>query len=76
MARWDDEKLVFEMPDINKIQCKNCFLREKDRTELGIKGATLAICDAYDHKPKEILWDGEDCPYFIDENEEDEDESN
>ena len=28
MARWDDEELKFAMPDIEKIPCKNCFLRK------------------------------------------------
>lgn len=74
MARWDDEELKFAMPDIEKIPCENCFLREKDRPETGIKGATLGVCEAYKSKPDAILFKGESCPYFIDENESDDEE--
>ena len=74
MARWDNENLIMNHPDCEKIRCKDCFLREKDTPELGIKGATLGVCGAYSIKPTEILFDGEDCPYYIDENEEDEED--
>jgi hypothetical protein len=48
------------------------MLRAKDRLDGQIDGATLGICEAYDFKPTEILFNGGECPYFIDENEEDE----
>jgi hypothetical protein len=51
------------------------MLRAKDRLDGEINGATLGVCDAYDFKPPQILMDGEDCPYFIDENEEDDEEN-
>lgn len=70
--RWENEDMVWEHPDIKKIKCATCYLREPDRTGLGIKGATLGCCAAYPIKPHDVLWKGEDCPYYLDENEEDE----
>ena len=65
-----DYAAPLEFPDENKIPCKDCMLREKDRT-LGkgtvLKGATLGICDAFGIKPSYIIDDGEDCPYYIKE---------
>lgn len=75
MPRWDNEKLSWVQPDPQKIQCSKCMLRAKDRLDGEINGATLGVCDAYDFKPPQILMDGEDCPYFIDENEEDDEEN-
>ena len=75
MPRWDKEKLSWVQPDPQKIQCSKCMLRAKDRLDGEINGATLGVCDAYDFKPPQILMDGEDCPYFIDENEEDDEEN-
>ena len=68
--RFYDDNPVWVLPDENEIMCKDCYLREKDR-KIGntvIKGATLGICVAFKVKPQEIL-NGEDCPYYIDENE-------
>lgn len=67
MARWDHEELVWVQPDPEKIQCSKCMLRAQDRLNGEINGATLGICEAYDFKPYEILFHGEDCPYFINE---------
>lgn len=75
MPRWDNEELSWAQPDPQKIQCSKCMLRAKDRLDGEINGATLGVCDAYDFKPPQILMDGEDCPYFIDENEEDDEEN-
>lgn len=75
MPRWDNEELSWVQPDPQKIQCSKCMLRAKDRLDGEINGATLGVCDAYDFKPPQILMDGEDCPYFIDENEEDDEEN-
>ena len=72
MARWDNEELSWVQPDPMKIQCSKCMLREKDRLDGKINGATLGICAAFKFKPSEILMDGAECPYFIDENETDE----
>lgn len=72
MARWDNEELSWVHPDHKKIQCSKCMLRAKDRLDGQVDGATLGICEAYDFKPTEILFNGGECPYFIDENEEDE----
>lgn len=75
MPRWDNEELSWVQPNPQKIQCSKCMLRAKDRLDGEINGATLGVCDAYDFKPPQILMDGEDCPYFIDENEEDDEEN-
>lgn len=72
MARWDHEELSWVQPDPAKIQCSKCMLCAKDRLNGQINGATLGTCDAYDFKPTQILFDGAECPYFIDVNEEDE----
>lgn len=74
MARWDDEKLSWVQPDPKKIRCSKCMLRAKDRLDGKINGATLGLCDAYDFKPSGILFDGDECPYFIDEDTPDDDE--
>lgn len=70
MARWDHEKITWVQPDQKRVQCTKCMLRKKDRPD----GATLGICDVFDFKPPEILFDGADCPYFIDEDTPDDDE--
>lgn len=67
MARWDNEKLVFSLPDINKIKCKDCAYREKDRPELSIDGATLGICQVYEFKPVSILSGKSGCAYYVKE---------
>lgn len=72
MARWDNEELSWVQPNPKKIQCSKCMLREKDRLDGKINGATLGVCAAFKFKPSEILMDGAECPYFIDENETDE----
>lgn len=74
MPRWDHEELSWTQPDPGKIQCSKCMLRAKDRLNGEINGATLGICDVYDFKPAQILMDGAECPYFIDESIPDEDD--
>lgn len=74
MPRWDDEELSWVQPDKNKIQCSKCMLREKDRLDGEIDGATLGVCEAFQFKPTEILFNGAECPYFIDENTPDDEE--
>lgn len=76
--RWYNDNWVCDHPDENKIPCKDCFLREKDR-DLGdgnkLKGCTLGICQAFPKgKPSFVLWKGESCPYYIDENESEDEE--
>jgi hypothetical protein len=63
----------FRRPDIEKIQCKDCIFREKDRLNGAIKGATLSVCDCYDGKPSEILWKNEECIYYESEDEPEDD---
>ena len=72
MARWDNEKISWVQPDPKKIQCSKCILREKDRLDGEINGATLGICEAFKIKPPQILFDGAECPYFIDESDDEE----
>jgi hypothetical protein len=50
------------------------MLREKDRLDGEIDGATLGVCEAFQFKPTEILFNGAECPYFIDENTPDDEE--
>ena len=57
------EDLVTTPIDEKKIQCKDCALRERNNK----KDAFLGSCMAYTRKPVEILFDGEDCPYYIKE---------
>lgn len=76
MARWDNEGIKFKSPDCNKIQCKDCLLREKDRPALGINGAALAVCEAYTSKPAEVLFKGDKCPYYICESDSEDGEGN
>ena len=69
--RWEEEDWVAEHPDPDKIPCKDCVYREKDR-EVGdtvILGAVLGMCQVYTDKPTHILFDGEDCPYHLTEEE-------
>ena len=70
--RFEDDALAeMEAPDIEKICCKNCFLRAKDVKFGGTvtPGATLDRCDVFDMKPVEIMDEYQKCPYFIDEKE-------
>lgn len=67
----DDNWGSFEKPDLEKIKCKDCKWRAKDR-KIGktvIYGASLSVCKAYSVKPREILWKNEDCPYYMKEDE-------
>ena len=58
MAKWDNEELSWVRPDKNKIQCSKCMLREKDRLDGEIDGATLGVCEAFQFKPPMVLLDG------------------
>ncbi len=68
----DDFFDTMASPDIDKICCKSCMLRAKD-VKFGdsvTPGAILFKCEVFSIKPPEIMDDYEECPYFIDENEE------
>ena len=66
--RLEDEALgTLRQPDINKIACKDCVWRKEDRLDGQIKGATLAVCEVFTTKPKEILLRNEKCPYYVDD---------
>ena len=70
--RWEDEEMKWTLPDIEKIHCKDCILREPDRhpiDDFTIEGATLAICQVYKSKPTGILFQNEKCPYHIGEDD-------
>ena len=62
----------FEMPDLEKISCRDCAFRAKDR-KIGkdtVNGAQLAMCEVFPLlKPNEVLWENEDCPYYIGDDE-------
>ena len=62
-----NEDIQWATPDPEKIRCRDCEFRAEDRklTESVIRGAILAMCDAYDQKPSEILWKNADCPYYL-----------
>lgn len=69
--KWHDEDWTVNHPDPKEIACKDCFHREPDR-KIGsttIKGCTLAMCGAFASKPPGILFQGEKCPYYLNENE-------
>ena len=57
-------------PDIQKIQCKDCIFREKDRFNGAVKGATLSLCECFDGKPYDILWENAECIYYESEDDE------
>lgn len=70
--RWENEEWTLEHPDEAKIACKDCYHREPDRTLYSgkvIKGSTLGMCAAYSDKPDDILFNGEECPYYLCEDE-------
>lgn len=69
MAKWDNEELSWIQPNPDEIQCSKCMLHAKDRLNGKINGATLGVCEAYNFKPPQILFDGAECLYFINENE-------
>lgn len=57
--------LSFHFPDENKVWCKDCIFREKDRLGGKVKGATLGLCEVYPRiKPHNVLWDNEECDYY------------
>lgn len=60
--------VTLQYPDVNTITCKNCMFRAEDVGK--VKGATLARCDCYpkNDKPIDILFNGYECEYYVDEN--------
>ena len=73
MARWENEDWKVETPKLDKVVCKNCVFREKDRyykDKLVCEGATLGTCKVYPMtKPAGILFDGDDCEYHTEEDD-------
>ena len=69
--KWQNDDWKSVRPDHEKIACKDCFLREKDRKigDTTIHGCSLSFCQAFSSKPTEILSDGADCDYYISEKE-------
>ena len=76
MAKWEHDDWVTVQPDETKIACKDCYFREPDRKAsdtVTIKGCTLCICKVYQvAKPSEVMFDYEPCPYYLNENEDEE----
>lgn len=72
--RIEREDPVFDSPEFDKIKCKDCVFRRKDG-KIGksvIHGATNAFCDVYPKspgKPYEVLWNNEDCEFYVSEKE-------
>ena len=69
--RWANERWAGKGPGRKGFMCAHCRLREPDRN-LGegtvISGAELGICRVYQKgKPHGIVWDGEECLYFMQE---------
>ena len=65
-----DDLGSLRFPDTSKIPCRDCMLREKDHKlpdGTVLEGAAYGMCDAFGDKPNFILFDGEDCPYYIKE---------
>lgn len=68
--RFEDDALgTMRQPDEKKIACKDCVWREPDRLNGKINGATLALCRVYTMKPDGILWNNDECPYYVDDSE-------
>ena len=76
MAKWEHDDWVTVQPDETKIACKDCYFREPDRKAsdtVTIKGCTLGIYKVYQvAKPSEVMFDYEPCPYYLNENEDEE----
>ena len=76
MAKWEHDDWITVHPDETKIACKDCYFREPDRKAsdtVTIKGSTLGICKVYQvAKPSEVMFDYEPCPYYLNENEDEE----
>ena len=76
MAKWEHDDWVTVQPDETKIAYKDCYFREPDRKAsdtVTIKGCTLGICKVYQvAKPSEVMFDYEPCPYYLNENEDEE----
>jgi hypothetical protein len=73
MARWDDEQFNMQTP-ANNIKCATCKYRLKPVTigDYTAERYGYGNCDKYDLKPQGILWDGDPCEYY----EEDDHEEN
>ena len=70
--RFEDSNVSsLRFPDKEKVKCKDCILRLKDKKagDVKIDGATLGACFVYPIKPPSILWKEADCPYYTGENE-------
>lgn len=76
MAKWEHDDWVTVQPYETKIACKDCYFREPDRKAsdtVTIKGCTLGICKVFQvAKPSEVMFDNEPCPYYLNENEDEE----
>ena len=76
MAKWEHDNWVTIHPDETKIACKDCYFREPDRKAsdtVTIKGCILGICKVFQvAKPSEVMFDNEPCPYYLNENEDEE----
>lgn len=65
MAKWDDEAMNMQMPP-KDIQCATCKHRLRPVTvgEYTRDRSGYAMCDKYDLKPQEVLWEHGKCDEY------------
>lgn len=65
MAHWDDEQFSTLRPP-KDIFCSTCKYKAKPVTVMGKEydRSGYGMCDKYERKPIEILFDHADCPYY------------
>ena len=68
--RWADEDWVLDVPDPEKIECRDCTWRARDRrfpSGTVQPGSTLGVCQLLSVKPHRVLYGLEKCPYYLKE---------
>jgi len=67
--RWESENWVLQVPDEEKIVCRDCVHRAPDVPGV-VKGARKGICSVYPVvKPSDVLWKNASCLYHLGEDE-------
>lgn len=57
---WRDMEVVAPS---DKIACKDCVYRQADNEY--VKGFKSAFCGIFEVKPKDVLFDDAECPYYV-----------
>ena len=52
----EKEEILFTLPDLKQMKCINC--------KYGICGFQRSYCAKFSTKPKEVYYEGGDCPEF------------